>query len=94
MRRFLVVLVSLPLLLVVSAQPALASDADEGCGFGQEHSSLWSLDGNTEIDPTEACRRTTWSLEQSKNVFGTSLSIEMYPDLDHPSSDSVDSIQI
>lgn len=73
--------------------PTRAGAADD-CGFGYENFSLFSLDGETEIDSEEKCRITTWSFSESDDGFAKYFSISMSPDDEDETNTGISDIQI
>ncbi len=75
------------------AGPIQAKAADE-CGFGFEFFSLWSLDGETEIDLEDKCRITTWDYTKTNDGFSRYFSISMDPDDEDETNTGYSSIEI
>ena len=81
------------LMTLVFAGPIQAKAADD-CGFGFEFFSLFSLDGQTEIDSEEKCRISTWDYSRTDDGFSRYFSISMDPDVEDGTNTDYSSIEI
>ncbi len=81
------------LIAIIFTAPNPAGAADD-CGFGYEYFSLFSLDGENELDSEEKCRITTWDYSQSNDGFAKYFSISMSPDDEDDTNTGVSDIQI
>ena len=90
--RTVSILLAIVMAFVVNV-PSPARAADD-CGFGYEYFSLFSLDGETEIDSEEKCRITTWDYSKSNDGFAKYFSISMSPDDEDETNTGISDIQI
>ena len=81
-------------LLAFSLFTPISAHAADECGFGYTYFSLFSLDGQTELDTEEKCRITTWDYEKADDGFSKYFSISMSPDDEDPNNTDYSSIQI
>jgi hypothetical protein len=81
------------LLAFATTAPTPLNAADE-CGFGYEYFSLFSLDGERELDAEEKCRITTWDYSKTNDGFSKYFSISMSPDDEDETNTGVSDIEI
>ncbi len=82
------------LILVVFLSVPVPVQAEDECGFGFQNFSLFSLDGETELDPEEKCRPTTWMFDKENDGFSKWIAVSMYPDEEDPNTDGFSSVKI